>query len=43
VLAIPAFRMLKQEDCEFQAILGYIARHCLKTKKKGKRRKSKEK
>jgi hypothetical protein len=28
---ILALRRLRQEDCEFQARLGYIARLCLKT------------
>jgi hypothetical protein len=33
----PALGRLKQEDCEFQAILGYTARPCLKTTTKNKR------
>jgi hypothetical protein len=31
---IPALRRLRQEDLECEAILGYIARLCLKKKKK---------
>jgi hypothetical protein len=34
---IPAFRRLRQEDCEFEASLGYIARPNLKIKKKKKK------
>jgi hypothetical protein len=41
MLITPAFRRLRQEDCEFKAILGYIARHYLKKKaKKKKKRKT---
>jgi hypothetical protein len=29
---IPVLRRLKQKDHEFKAILGYIAKHCPKTK-----------
>jgi hypothetical protein len=31
---IPALGRCKQEDCEFEASLGCIARHCLKKRKK---------
>jgi hypothetical protein len=34
---IPAAqRRLSQEDCKFKAILGYMARPCLKNPKQGK-------
>jgi hypothetical protein len=32
---IPAFGRLKQEDHEFEVILGYVVRSCLKKKKVG--------
>jgi hypothetical protein len=32
---MPAFGLLRQDDCEFKTSLGYLLRHCLKgTKKK---------
>jgi hypothetical protein len=31
---IPAFKRLRQEDCELEAIFSYTARSCLKKKKK---------
>jgi hypothetical protein len=34
---IPALGRLRQESCEFQAILGYIVRLCLKNKKEIKK------
>jgi hypothetical protein len=34
VSVIPAFGRLKQEDLEFEAILKYIVKLCLKGKKK---------
>jgi hypothetical protein len=36
VPVIQALRRLRQEHCEFKASLGYIARSCLKKKKKTK-------
>jgi hypothetical protein len=35
---ILAFRRLKQEDHELEAILGYVARFCLKNKQKKQNR-----
>jgi hypothetical protein len=32
--AHPAFSKQRQEDLKFKASLGYIARHCVKKKKK---------
>jgi hypothetical protein len=31
---MPAFRRLRQEDLQFKVSLGYLARPCLKRKKK---------
>jgi hypothetical protein len=34
MLLFPAFWRMRQEECEFQAILGCIMTPCLKTKRK---------
>jgi hypothetical protein len=38
---ISALRKVRQDDLKFQASLGYIARHCLKTEKRRKGRERK--
>jgi hypothetical protein len=40
---IPALGRLRQEDCEFQASLGYMVRSCLKTTAMEKKKERKEK
>jgi hypothetical protein len=34
ILVIPTIKKLRLEDCAFETSLGYIARPCLKKKKK---------
>jgi hypothetical protein len=36
VYIVPAFGRLRQEDCELEVSLGYIARSCHKRKKAGR-------
>jgi hypothetical protein len=40
---IPALRKLRQEECEFEASLGCVAKHCFKKKEKKEERKERRK